>query len=314
MNMEILNLDELEGKEVAFVMGNRNLDVIDINKKAKSIAVNGLLCPLVIVDGKRVIDEGLELISAETLLKISKSNASKYVVVIEGQHRYKAILKLRQQDRENTSKRDTLIEEWEEAEKKNKKKKGVKPQPYKNIAPTSIPAIYPLNDKLSIRATLFEINNTAKNWNKWNYVVSAYRLSNDDKLLLFLQTKMGEKFSLSTLSQYLTFGRGLTSNKLAQYIKGAEDLGYSEEEKTTMIERAEKILKVAKNAGFSDKFLLKRYLPEYIGKKLIANDIAIDKVLEDISISGKQEGLISAIEVECNVENFHNVLSKMNTK
>lgn len=314
MNMEIFNLDELEGKEVAFVMGNRNLDVIDINKKAKSIAVNGLLCPLVIVDGKRVIDEGLELISAETLLKISKSNASKYVVVIEGQHRYKAILKLRQQDKENTSKRDTLIEEWEEAEKKNKKKKGVKPQPYKNIAPTSIPAIYPLNDKLPIRATLFEINNTAKNWNKWNYVVSAYRLSNDDKLLLFLQTKMGEKFSLSTLSQYLTFGRGLTSNKLAQYIKGAEDLGYSEEEKTTMIERAEKILKVAKNAGFSDKFLLKRYLPEYIGKKLIANDIAIDKVLEDISLSGKQEGLISAIEAECNVENFHNVLSKMNTK
>lgn len=310
MNMEIFNLDELEGKEVAFIVGNRNIDSLDIRKKAKSIAINGLLCPLVIVDGKRVINEGLELISGDTLMPIAKSNANKYVAVIEGQHRYMAIQRLRKQDRENAYKREKLIEEWD----KTKKKKGIKPEPYKNIAPALIPAIYPLNDKLSIRATLFEINNTAKTWSKRNYVASAYMLSKEDILFLFLLHKTNEKYSLSTLSQYLTFGRGLTSNKLAQYIKGAEDLGYSDEEKKTMIDRAKKILKVAKDAGFSDKFLMKRYLPEYIGKKFITNGIAIDKVLEDISLSGKQEGLISAIEAECNVENFHNVLSKMNAK
>ena len=102
-----------EGKKVAFIAGgvNRGIDKSNLKAKMKSIVECGQLMELVVVDGEDVVKDGLSLKDPVSGLPIDSSKANNYLVIIEGQHRYRAIMELREKDAKNKKKyEDAMIQ------------------------------------------------------------------------------------------------------------------------------------------------------------------------------------------------------------
>ncbi|KAB6126448.1 hypothetical protein GA410_25765, partial [Bacteroides xylanisolvens] len=83
-----------KGFKIARLSGNRNFDEKVVKAKMKSMKANGMLVPAIIVDAKKVIEAGLEIVDFETGETISEADAGKYVVLVDANHRYKAHLNL----------------------------------------------------------------------------------------------------------------------------------------------------------------------------------------------------------------------------
>lgn len=91
MNTKIITLKELlkSGKMIAFTKGNRNIKLENLSKKKESFEKFGTnLVPLMYVDGQKVVNDGCTLVHPLTEEDISNKEANKYVVIVEGQHRY----------------------------------------------------------------------------------------------------------------------------------------------------------------------------------------------------------------------------------
>lgn len=81
------------GYKVAFVNGNRNINAKNVASKVASIQkYGGNLVPLMVVEGTKAIAEGNQLTDAMTGEAIE--NGENVLVVIDGQHRTEAALKL----------------------------------------------------------------------------------------------------------------------------------------------------------------------------------------------------------------------------
>lgn len=93
MSTKIITLKELlkSGKMIAFTKGNRNIKLENLSKKKESFEKFGTnLVPLMYVDGQKVVSDGCTLVHPLTEEDISNKEANKYVVIVEGQHRYMA--------------------------------------------------------------------------------------------------------------------------------------------------------------------------------------------------------------------------------
>lgn len=95
-DLHICSLASLEasGRQVAFIEGNRPTAKNNIKQKELSLQKFGVnLTPLVYIDGNKVIKNGngkLHLAMPKTGQRIDDSEASNYIVIIDGQHRYLA--------------------------------------------------------------------------------------------------------------------------------------------------------------------------------------------------------------------------------
>ena len=91
----LANLEE-SGKGVAFILGNRPTSKKNLKQKEKSLKEFGMnLTPLVYINGEEVISNGegqVHLANPITDEPIKDEDASNYVVIIDGQHRYEAAL------------------------------------------------------------------------------------------------------------------------------------------------------------------------------------------------------------------------------
>lgn len=91
----LANLEE-SGKDVAFILGNRPTSKKNLKQKEKSLKEFGMnLTPLVYINGEEVISNGegqVHLANPITDEPIKDEDASNYVVIIDGQHRYEAAL------------------------------------------------------------------------------------------------------------------------------------------------------------------------------------------------------------------------------
>ena len=83
-----------KGFKIARLSGNRNFDEKVVKAKMKSMKANGMLVPAIIVDAKKVIEAGLEIVDFETGEIISGADAARYVVLVDANHRYKGHLNL----------------------------------------------------------------------------------------------------------------------------------------------------------------------------------------------------------------------------
>ena len=218
-----------EGKKIAFVNGNRSIDQKNLKKKMGSIKENGQLSPLVIVAGTKVINDNLTLVDAITGIDIPSTEASNYVAIVEGQHRFSAILKLNE---ENEKKIEPLF-------------------------------IYALNLELSTQKLLSEMNSQSINWDGQDYIRGAYLCNPTSELLEFAKELADNKnvpsgYPISTISKITTFGDKLTKTTLAKSMdEGLTALPSAD------VERGKKYLSIARSVGFSDKYLAKRYLIEW---------------------------------------------------
>lgn len=91
----LANLEE-NGKMVAFILGNRPTSKKNLKQKEESLKEFGMnLTPLVYINGEEVISNGasqVHLANPITGKQIEDGEASNYVVIIDGQHRYEAAL------------------------------------------------------------------------------------------------------------------------------------------------------------------------------------------------------------------------------
>jgi hypothetical protein len=259
MKKTLFSLSEL-GKRIAFTKGNRAKSVKNLKQKKMSIAMCGQLMPIVVIDGKDAHDAGLTLIDVETGKEVPVSEVSNYVVIVEGQHRFLAVMELQQDD----------------------VKEGT------NIAPTEIIAIYAPNPKnVSPQKLISELNINSVVWNGTDYITGAALCNPLSELLKYAKeladlksTKSDDNlpntgYPTSSISKYLTFSPALDKQKLADCMdNGVDSLP------TANIERAKKIIENALEVGFKHKYLSHKYFIDYIIDE--SNATNIDDILESI--------------------------------
>lgn len=94
----LANLEE-SGKKVAFILGNRPTSKKNLKQKEDSLKEFEMnLTPLVYINGEEVMSNGdgtIHLANPITGDPIEDGDASNYVVIIDGQHRYKAALSIK---------------------------------------------------------------------------------------------------------------------------------------------------------------------------------------------------------------------------
>lgn len=177
----------------------------------------GLLSPAIIVDGSKSIEEGLEIMDFETGEDISKEDAGQYIVLVEGNHRYKAHL--------------DLLEANAELEEEQKYKK-------------EFFVTYPLDDNMSIMDMLAEINTCTNKWGTKDKVKSITVKENCPKLLSEINKLTNEGYSLNAASLWLTFGTKVNTSVIDVAMRGK----YLDPLKNDAgIERGLKILNAAKS-------------------------------------------------------------------
>lgn len=79
-----------EGKKIARLSGNRDLNEKIVKSKMQSLEQYGQLIPAIVVDATDAINQGMEVIDFTTGDVIGKEEAVNYLVLLEGNHRYEA--------------------------------------------------------------------------------------------------------------------------------------------------------------------------------------------------------------------------------
>lgn len=271
-------------KKVAFIAGgiNREINNANVKAKMKSIGEHTQYYPLVVVNGEDVVKEGLSLKEPVSGFPIDNEKAEEYLVIIEGQHRYRAILALREQDKIEKKKYDDAVRKWQ----KDGSKPEDKPEEYTPKAPSKTMVMYPLVEDEDIRIMISEMNNTSVKWNKGDFARQAYAAYPDNEVLRFIvkymdmQHQKGKKgeaddmlpnggFKLTTLSKYLIYSSKINESVLAETCKYGEDTltKYVGDEPNKLVERAEKIIKAGLDAGFTYRFLAKGFFIDWIVEK-----------------------------------------------
>lgn len=230
MKKEIINVSTLlnSGKKIARLAGNRDLNPKIVKKKKESLKQFGLLSPAIIIEGSKAIEEGLKIIDFETGEELSKEDTDQYIVLIEGNHRYKAHRELLEANQKSDGKQEYSKE---------------------------FSVMYPLNDELPIMKMLAEINICTSKWNTRDIVKGATVINeNCPRLLREIHKLMEQGYSLNAASLWLRFNNKVDTKVMDAAMQGK----YLDPLKNEAgLERGLNILEVAK-ATFGDKLCKNR--------------------------------------------------------
>ena len=80
-----------EGVYVCFIQGNRQVSNKNVKSKTTSIKEYGILVPLMYVKGTKAVEDGCSLMTSKGDA-ITSEEADKYIVIVDGQHRYTAAI------------------------------------------------------------------------------------------------------------------------------------------------------------------------------------------------------------------------------
>ena len=103
MTTSIIRFSELEAQNmnIAKIQANRDLDKKNVEAKMEDLKMRGLICNAIIVPASDAINEGLRLCDfKDPDIAVTAENAEQYVVVVDGQHRLAAHLRLKDSDPE----------------------------------------------------------------------------------------------------------------------------------------------------------------------------------------------------------------------
>ena len=204
------------GFKTARLSGNRNFDEKVVKAKMKSMKANGMLVPAIIVDAKKVIEAGLEIVDFETGEIISGADAARYVVLVDANHRYKAHLNLL------------------EANKELKDEEKYKGEFY---------LIYALNEEIAVSRMFSEINICTNPWKGGDFPKGAKMACKEELPLLDFIVELTEQgYPLPTASKWGTFKAGITKEVMADAMAGKIS---DKLRKTNGLERGERLLKAA---------------------------------------------------------------------
>ena len=179
-----------EGVRVAFIRGNRMVQEKNVNSKRASLMENGQIIPAVIVDGEEVQSVDLEIVDAETGKLVAPEDYDKYVVILDGQHRYTAYIQ------------------------NGDKNKG------------EFYFMYPLNEGITLQKILSEANIATKMWDGKDFASGALMMNPDKDLPLLkaIVDLLNQGFPLATVQKWLCFkNAGINKEVLAKAMNGKID-------------------------------------------------------------------------------------------
>ena len=205
-----------KGFKIARLSGNRNFDEKVVKAKMKSMKANGMLVPAIVVDAKKVIEAGLEIVDFGTGETISEADAAQYVVLVDANHRYKAHLNLL------------------EANKDLKDEEKYKGEFY---------LIYALNEEIAVSRMFSEINICTNPWKGGDFPKGAKMACKEELPLLDFIVELTEQgYPLPTASKWGTFKAGITKEVMADAMAGKIS---DKLRKTNGLERGKRLLKAA---------------------------------------------------------------------
>lgn len=238
-NSKIYSASELanEGKKVARLKGNRDLNEKAINAKKKSMKQFGQLVPAIMVDATTAIEQGLEVVDFVTGEEINEQNAPSYIVLLDANHRYQAHLKLLEENL-NLKEEEPYTQEFYLA--------------------------YSLNEEVSIDKALAEINIATTPWKGADYVKGVKMMVEAELPVLdFISELTAEGFSLDAASKVVSFNGKVTKTVLVKAINGTIDDCLKND---SGIERGRRILNAAQSS-FNAEFLKNRVWIDWVISK-----------------------------------------------
>lgn len=187
-NMKIFTLADVksEGKAIAFVYGNRDIAAKNKNNKKSSLTECSMnLVPMLLVEGKKAVEDGCKLMNPNGE-EIPNNAANSYYVVVDGQHRYTAAMELM----------------------KDAKEKEVDP------AITDEQLYFYLDYSGRNTKELLSITNIeSAKWAATDYAKGAVLLNPADELIQFINKYAQKKMPISVISIYLYGKKDTLTNK-----------------------------------------------------------------------------------------------------
>lgn len=230
----ILKSFDLADSSVKFVFLSLNRKVA-INKSLRtSIAKRGVLSPITVISVAELDDE-VNLIDPHTKCSISKSEAIDYYAIIEGQHRFSELT--------------YLI---------SMKKKGKADE----VVNTTLNCLVVSRDEVgNVNEYIIELNSCSKNWKSNDYIENATEQMEKDLLIKTVNKFKMHGFSISTISRFICFDpKAITNKTLADYTNSNGKVAFRNADPI----RAIKLYKSLSWMGFTDSFIKKRYLIDFI--------------------------------------------------
>lgn len=232
--MKITNLDIVKSeKRFAFLSINRS---VKSNKALReSIVKKGVLNPLIIMNASDIDDDTMLYDGADVL----KGNARKFhYVVLDGQHRYNELM--------------ALVRQEEAKMKKNAE--------YVSNLKTTLPCLLMTKEDVGdVNEFMIELNSCSKNWRSVDYIENAHKVVRNDELIETINFFKEKGFAISVISRFICFDNKKLNNKsLADYTNNRTPIADADPQ------RAMKLYKFLIFIGFSDVFLKKRYVIDYI--------------------------------------------------
>lgn len=240
----ILKRFDLANSTVKFVFLSINRSVVGNKSLCESIAKRGVLMPLTVIPVEELDDEA-KLVDPITKCSISKPEAFGGYAVIEGQHRYSELT--------------SLI---------SLKAKGKISEEIK----TSLNCLIVSRDEVgNINEYIIELNSCSKNWKSGDYIENATEQMEEDLLIKTVNKFKMHGFSISTISRFICFDpKAITNKSLAEYTNSNGRVKFRNADPI----RAIKLYKLLRWMGFTDSFIKKRYLVDFIIHKYkVANSL-----------------------------------------
>ncbi|KAF5077764.1 hypothetical protein DSECCO2_146540 [anaerobic digester metagenome] len=181
--MIIKSLKELQnsGRKIAFVKGNRDINIKNVESKKQSLTTfGGNIIPLMYVSGDKATADGCSLVDIDGN-DIPAEKASEYIVIIDGQHRSYSAIK----NGFDLSK-ITLFENY--------------------------------TDK-NTKELLSEANIESSKWGSKDFIKGSV-LFNPTELNMYASKLADRNFAVSTISKIICFNGSLTTTKYSDLMKG----------------------------------------------------------------------------------------------
>ena len=269
---KVYEISELinNGYKIGRLVNNRELDDKAVKAKMKSLKAKGQLQTAIMLPAQRAKDEQLEVIDFLTEKKIKNEEIQNYLVLPEGNHRYKAHLNLLNENQEN------------EGKKNYQKYEG------------KFYVMLPLSDTLSIAEMMAEMNICTKVWKGTDYIRGAI-MSHPDKVtdvLRYMAELEHLKYSLPAISIYVTDTEKVNKAMLQKFMNDEEvpETLQDTDQHMELVERSKKVLEAAKGFG---KPLGTRSFADWIKAKL-----ASSKTLTGEQVTNRLVGFFKSLSKE----------------
>ncbi len=234
--MRLVSFD-LANSTVKFVFLSLNRNVVANKTLRASIAKRGVLSPITVISVAE-LDEDVKLIDPHTKCSIAKCDATDCYAIIEGQHRYAELSYL-----------TALKERGKISEDVN----------------TLLNCLIVSREEVgNVNEYVIELNSCSKNWKSGDYIDNASEQMEEDLLVKTVNKFKMHGFSISTISRFICFNaKEITNQTLAAYTNSKGKLKFQGADPI----RAIKLYESLRWMGFTDSFIKKRYLIDFIIRK-----------------------------------------------